>query len=172
MNTTLYVIDTSYLIEIAGCGRDSQPKASAVVRARFIKAAKQGARFFVPLPCLFELGNHIADVDHIAERHRLAGWLCATVATCLRTARPWIITPTQSPEDVLPPLLERFVPLASKQQIGLVDAFTVDEAKRLKVSYGTLKNSVHIWTNDGPLKKLEPDAEPDPYLWKSDGSPR
>ncbi len=71
-----------------------------------------------------------------------------------------------------PPLLQRFLPLASKQRIGLVDAFTAEEAARLKQSYGKLKSRVHIWTNDGALKKLEPDAEPDAYLWKADGSLR
>lgn len=172
MSTTLYVLDTSYLLEIAGCGRDSHPAASVEVRSRFAKAARKGGRFFVPLPCLFELGDHIADVRHDGERLKLATWLRATVATCLAKSEPWIITPTQKPEDVLPPLLERFVPLASKQQIGLVDAFAAEEAVRLKHSYGKLKSRVHIWTNDGRLKKLEPDEEDNPYLWNADGSRR
>lgn len=172
MSATLYVLDTSYLLEIAGCGRDSHPTARVEVRSRFSQAVKKGGRFFVPLPCLFELGDHIADVRHDAERLKLATWLCTTVATCLAKSEPWIITPTQKPEDVLPPLLERFVPLASKQRIGLVDAFTAEEATRLKQRYGELKSRVHIWTNDGPLKNLEPDAEFDPYLWNADGSRR
>ena len=172
MSATLFVLDTSYLIEIAGCGRDSHPAARKMVLARFKKAAAQGGRFFVPLPCVFELGNHIADVKHEADRLRLAQWLYGTVTSCLENSRPWTITPTQKPEEVLPSLMERFCPLASKQQIGLVDAFTIEEADRLKRNYANIKGRVHIWTNDGPLKKFEPDPEPNPYLWKSDGSPR
>ena len=68
--------------------------------------------------------------------------------------------------------MARFVPLAGKQQIGLVDAFTESEAKRLKAKFKELKSRVHIWTNDPPLKRLEPDTETDPYLWKADGTSR
>lgn len=172
MSTALYVVETSYLLEIAGCGRDSHPVARKEVITRFRIASKAGARFFVPLPCLFELGDHIAGVQHNADRLKLAQWLRATVATCLAKSEPWIITPTQSPEAILPQLLDRFVPLASKQKIGLVDAFAAEEAARLKQAYASRKGRVHIWTNDGPLKRLEPDPEPNPYLWRSDGSPR
>jgi hypothetical protein len=172
VSVVLYVLDTSYLIEIAGCGRDSHPTVSETVRARFRKALRQGGRFFVPLPCLFELGDHIADVKHDKERAKLAHWLHATVLSCLANSEPWLITPTQKPEEVLPPLMECFVPLATKQCIGLVDSFTAEEAMRLKARFRDIKGVVHIWTNDWPLKNLEPDREDDSYLWRSDGSPR
>lgn len=172
MSPTLYVIDTSYLLEIAGCGRDTHPVAKETVRKRFAHAARSGGRFFVPLPCLFELGDHIADVSHEVERTRLANWLFDTVTSCLSKSEPWSITPTQKPEDVLPALLARFKPLASKQRIGLVDTFTAEEADRLKAKFGSLKSRVHIWTNDMGLKKLEPDFEPDAYLWRADGTKR
>ena len=160
MSVTLYVLDTSYLIEIAGCGRESHAQVSKIVRERFGDRLRQGGRFFVPLPCLFELGDHIADVKHETERSRLAKWLQVTVEKSLAKSEPWLITPTQKPEDVLPPLMGRFVPLASKQGVGLVDSFTAQEAIRLKDRFQNLKSRVHIWTNDGALKKLEPDSEP------------
>jgi len=168
----IYVLDTSYLIEIANCGRDSSPVASAEVRKRFAKAAADGGRFFVPMPCLFELGDHISDVKHAGQREKLVKWLLDTVNESLEKGRPWQITPSGKPEDVLPPLLERFQPLANRYQVGLVDAFTLEEAIRLKESYSKMKAKVHIWTNDRDLKSNEPDKEADRYLWRSDGTSR
>ncbi len=172
MSVPSYVIDTSYLCEIAGCDGSSQPDASREVRKRFKKAISQGGRFFVPLPYLFELGDHIADVTHEGKRTKLAEWLCATVTQCLQKSEPWTITPAQNPAEVLPSLMARFVPLAGRQKIGLVDAFTESEARRLKANFKALKSRVHIWTNDTALKRLEPDGETDPYLWKSDDTAR
>ena len=166
MSATIYVLDTSYLIEVAGGGRDSHPVASAEVRRRLRIASSKGGRFFVPLPCLFELGDHIADVKHEQRRSELVSWLCSTVTKCLQDARPWTITPTQRPQEVLPSLMSRFRELANRESVGLVDAFTEAEAKRLKADFAGLKCRVHIWTNDEPLKRLEPDKEVNPYLWR------
>jgi hypothetical protein len=165
MSAIIYVIDTSYLLELFGCGRDSNKHASTEVRKRFKNANKAGGRFFVPLPCLFELGDHIADVGHNDLRKILAEKLVSTVKTSLATQKPWTITPTGSPENVLPKLLERFEPAAVKQKIGLVDTFTWDEAERLKVKLANCKARVHIWTNDRNLKGKEPDTETSPFLW-------
>src|SRR5208283_191140 len=113
----VYVIDTSYLVELFGCGRYSNKTASESVRERFKAANKAGGRFFVPLPCLFELGDHIADVGHDELRQKLADNLLKTVRSSLSTHEPWTITPTGPPEDILPSLLDRFVPLATKEKI-------------------------------------------------------
>lgn len=172
MSTTIYVLDTSYLIEIADCDGFSQPKAVAEVRKRLKNAAAKGARFFVPLPCLFELGNHIADVKHAVRRHELAQWLLSSVKNSLTKRTPWHITPTGNPESILPSLMDQFVPLAAKRSVGLVDTFTIAEAKRLKASHERTKLKVHIWTNDSDLKEHEPDKEVGAFLWKSDGTPR
>ncbi len=165
MSIAVYVIDTSYLVELFGCGRHSNEKASVSVRERFKAANKAGGRFFVPLPCLFELGDHIADVGHDELRQKLADNLLKTVQSSLNTTKPWTITPTGSPEDILPTLLERFVPLATKEKMGLVDTFTLNEALRLKQSLEAYKARIHIWTNDRSLKRKEPDSEANPYLW-------
>lgn len=165
MSATLYVIDTSYLIELFACGRDSNPKASTEVRRRFKQANAGGGRFYVPLPCLFELGDHIADVGHDEVRKKLVESLVLTVRSSLASCTPWTITPTGAPETVLPKLLERFAPVAIKQKIGLVDAFTWEESVRLKAKLSELKARVHIWTNDRNLKGKEPDSEANPYLW-------
>ena len=165
MNIAVYVIDTSYLIELFGCGRDSNAVASQTVRERFKSANKNGGRFFVPLPCLFELGNHIADVGHDGQRAQLAKNLVETVRDSLASNKPWTITPTGPPESILPALMERFGTLAAKQQIGLVDTFTLCEALRLKKSHEAYKARIHIWTNDRSLKGQEPDPEQNPYFW-------
>ncbi|MDD5139763.1 MAG: hypothetical protein PHY43_05815 [Verrucomicrobiales bacterium] len=165
MSIAVYVLDTSYLVELFGCGRSSNKTASDLVRERFKAANKSGGRFFVPLPCLFELGDHIADVGHDELRQKLAEKLLNTVELSLRTNEPWTITPAGPPEDILPALLHRFVPLAAKQKIGLVDTFTLSEALRLKQSLEGYKARIHIWTNDRNLKNQEPDSESKPYLW-------
>jgi len=165
MSIAVYVIDTSYLVELFGYGRFSDKTASRAVRVRFAAANRAGGRFFVPLPCLFELGNHIADVKHDGLREQLAGKLLNTVQESLKTRKPWTITPTGAPEDILPSLLERFVPLAANQKIGLVDSFTLSEALRLKQSLRQYRARIHIWTNDRALKRNEPDAELKPFHW-------
>jgi hypothetical protein len=165
MSTTIYVLDTSYLLEIFRCGRDSREDASDEVRKRFKQANKSGGRFFVPLPCLFELGDHVADVKNEELRKKIAENLVSTVKASLETKRPWTITPTGNPNDILPNLLERFVPVATRQKIGLVDTFTWSEAERLKKKHDNIKPRVHIWTNDRALKSKEPDPEPDPFQW-------
>ena len=165
MSIAVYVLDTSYLIELFACGRHSNPVASTAVRRLFKDANSRGGRFFVPLPCLFELGDHIADVGHDELRAKLARGLVETVKGCLRQNKPWTITPTGLPEDILPDLVDRFSSLASKQRIGLVDTFTASEATRLKNKFQNLKARVHIWTNDRTLKGMEPDKESNPYFW-------
>lgn len=165
MSAIIYVIDTSYLVELVGCGRASNKVASDEVRKRFKQANTAGGRFFVPLPCLFELGDHVADVKHDELRDKLVKELVSTVKSSLEFCKPWAITPTGSPETVLPKLMERFAPAAIKQSIGLVDAFTWDEALRLKSKFAEYKGIVHIWTNDRDLKGKEPDTEARPFLW-------
>lgn len=165
MSAIIYVVDTSYLLELFACGRDSNKEASDGVRKRFKQANAAGGRFFIPLPCLFELGDHIADVGHDELRKTLAEKLVSTVKSSLETQKPWTITPTGAPEVILPKLLERFAPAAAKQKIGLVDTFTWDEAERLKIKLANRKPRVHIWTNDRNLKGKEPDTEPNPFLW-------
>lgn len=169
--STIYVVDTSYLLELANCDGRCQPSAVKEVQKRFAIESNRGARFFVPLPCIFELGNHIAGVKNPSRRKHLVDWLVKTVKGSLEKKTPWFITPTKEPETILPTLMDTFSPLAAKRSVGLVDTFTMSEASRLKDSHKAFKSKVHIWTNDRALKDEEPDKEPNPYLWKSDGTP-
>jgi len=165
MSIAVYVIDTSYLVELFGCMRENDIKIPNVVKERFKVTNRAGGRFFVPLPCLFELGDHIADVRHDKKREKIASQLLATVESCLAKNQPWTITPTGPPEDILSELLKHFAPLASRERIGLVDTFTMCEALRLKGDLKSYKAKVHIWTNEQALKRKEPDSEPNPLFW-------
>jgi len=70
--TAIFVIDTSYLLELFEVPKSSDPQAVTEVRKRYAEAVEGSARLFVPLPCLLELANHIADVPQGDLRHRLA----------------------------------------------------------------------------------------------------
>lgn len=170
MSAIIVVIDTSYLFEIAGCDKESPAREK--VRAKFAEMLKRGGRFFVPLPCLLELGDHISKVKRQDERSERAKWLIKTVEGCLEKSVPWTITPTGTPTEILPALMARFEHRAVSQKIGMVDAFAAEEAKRLKSNFKGIKGRVHIWTNDENLKAEEPDQESGAYLWHSDGSPK
>ena len=116
---------------------------SGVVGLTHPSGQGRSARFVTDV--LVELGFVAQDrVDAAVAESRLAG---------------------KPPEEILPNLLARFVPLAAKHGIGLVDAFTLDEANRLKLSLRSHKARIHIWTNDRALKRHEPDKEAHPYLW-------
>lgn len=161
----LYVVDTSYLWELLNCGRDKKSPASKEVYARFQQAQRAHARLYVPLPCLFELANHISKVKHGTRRKKLAEWLFATVTESLEASVPWIITPADNPKMILPKLIQAFRAQRGKTWFGLVDVFAGSEAHRLKADYSDRKAKVHIWTNDRALKGQEPDHEPNPFHW-------
>lgn len=165
MSTRIIILDTSYLIELVGCGRDSNPAASKTVKSMFKSANRKRARFFVPLPVLFELGDHIADVAHHQRRSELTSWLVGTVGSCIAKSLPFTITPADNPGEILPKLMARFKTDCPKVGTGLVDCFTAMEAHRLKSRIHAIKPTVHIWTNDRPLKSREPDPESNPFLW-------
>ena len=165
MTPPLYVVDTSYLWELVKCGRETESPASKKVRALFKRELAAHARLYVPLPCLFELGNHISMVKHAARRKDLADWLFNRVAESLVESVPWIITPTGDPKAILPELLQAFRGQGGKKWFGMVDLFAASAASRLKKDYSDRKAKVHIWTNDRALKGQEPDHEANPFHW-------
>ena len=73
MMKCIYVVDTNYLLELFSVPKSSSETAIIEVKKRFKNAAENGALFMVPLPCIFELGNHIADVDDGNIRYNLVG---------------------------------------------------------------------------------------------------
>jgi hypothetical protein len=164
MTNRVYVVDTSYLLELFRVDNFSTEKALAEVTARFKDAFQRAYPIYVPLPCLFELGNHIADVPDGGRRSALAKKLCDTIKTGFEEGTPWTILPSVSLNQIQP-LLDAFSSEWAKRKIGVTDAFTIEEARKLKNKYSaTLGYAVHIWTKDHALKAQEPDAEPNPFV--------
>jgi hypothetical protein len=161
----IYVVDTSYLLELLSVPRSYTERAKQEVKRRFKEATEQGALFFVALPCVFEVGNHIVDVDDGNKRFELANRFAETIAQCIETSRPWTISPSIERRD-LPDLFKAYAVDYAKQKIGLTDACTIAEAKRLKAKYSaSLGYLVHIWSKDRALKAHEPDHEPNPFVF-------
>jgi len=49
----IYVVDTSYLLELFRVPKDSTDESHAKVKSKFSEANERGDRLYVPLPVLF-----------------------------------------------------------------------------------------------------------------------
>lgn len=160
----VYVIDTSYLLEIFAVPGHSTKEARAEIRSRIAAAAKSGARLYVTVPSIYELANHISQVPNGNARRSLAEQVRDTVLSSLDDGTPWTIIPSQQ-SNTFKNLIVSFVEHHVIQGIDLSDSTLIDEARRLKnVRYRERGWPVHIWTKDRKLKALEPDNEPRAYL--------
>ena len=160
----VYVIDTSYLLDLFAVPGHSTKEATDEIRSRFAAAAKSGARLYVPVPSIYELANHISHVSNGNERLSLAKTVQKDVLSSLDEGRPWTIIPSQQ-LDTFKKLIVSFVDDHVIQRIGLSDSTLIDEARRLKdTTYRGPGWPVHIWTKDKTLKAREPDNEPRAYL--------
>ncbi len=160
----VYVIDTSYLLEIFAVPSHSTKEARDEIKNRIAAAAKNGARLYVTVPSIYELANHISHVSNGNARRLLAKQMRDTVLSSLDQGTPWTIIPSQQ-LDTFRNLIVSFIDNHVIQGIGLSDSTLIDEARRLKnTTYRGPSWRVHIWTKDKNLKALEPDNEPDAYL--------
>ena len=160
----VYVIDTSYLLELFAVPGHSTKEARDDIKSRIAAAAKSGARLYVTVPCIYELANHIADVSNGNARRSLAEQVRDTVLSSLDQGTPWTIIPSQQ-LDTFKKLIVSFVDEHVIQRIDLSDSTLIDEVRRLKRDiYQRRGSPVHIWTKDRKLKVYEPDSEPDAYL--------
>ena len=160
----VYVIDTSYLLELYAVPRCSTPEAIDEIRRRFDDAVRQNARLYVTVPSIYELANHIADVSNGKARWSLAKKLRDDILSSLDEGVPWTIIPSQQ-LSALKKLIASFVDNHVLACIGLSDSTLIDEADRLKrTTYRGSAWRVHIWTKDEELKAREPDNEPHAYL--------
>lgn len=168
MSQRACVLDTSYLLELYGVPGFSDVAAKVEIRSRFAAANREGVIFFVPLPCLLELANHVADCRGGALREKLLRLLADDVRTSRSGKGPWTVTPADL--DVLDQLVDslpdELARTGRKQRgFGLTDAYTAHEAARLKQrerDRGTGR-CIHIWTRDRALKAREPDPEGNPF---------
>lgn len=159
---TIFVVDTSYLLELFAVPNFSTPESVDAVKEKFRLAIESRHQIVVPLGCIYELANHIADVPDGNIRNRLAAQLSDAVSRSLKTSQPWLIIPPDKLESFLPELLKTFSTDYVAQKLSLTDTATILEALRLKEKYTTLCK-VHIWTKDVTLKAREPDAEEEPF---------
>lgn len=155
----VFIIDTSYLLELFGIPGHSTPEAVSLIEKRYDQALRDKHRLVVPQPCIFELGNHLAQVKNGYYRKQLANILLNVIEESVVTEKPWTITPVGGVE-FLPTLFKEFTQNYVVQSVGLVDTFIIQEAKRLKSS----QTLVHIWTKDWALKANEPDREEEAFL--------
>ena len=158
--TSIFVLDTSYLLELYSVPGFSDPVLSKRLRKRI--ASEDTARFHVPAGCLYKLCDHIADVPDGNRRHQLARQIATDVESSVSRAVPWLISPSQG-LDVFVRFVRTFASDPSRLKIGLTNSDVVEIATALKGKYGASANyRVHIWTRNRSLKAHEPDAEPDP----------
>lgn len=160
----VYVVDTSYLLELYAVPTFSEKAAIAAVRERFRMASEARNALLVPFACLWETGNHIATIRDPASRTRWAELLKNEVANALSPARqgPYVVVGAP-PLEQLDALLARWADKHVRDGRGLVDAATVETACQQKLKY-TTQRRVHIWTRDRALKNMEPDQESDPFV--------
>ncbi len=182
----IYVIDTSYLLELFQVPTFSDTRGIEEVTNRIRAATSRRAILVVPIPCLFELIDHIHDISDGTVRRRLAGQVLESVRKSVEKQKPWLLTP--SPGEDFPSFFlsacESFakeyaaqgigltgfgtccalVYSHAAQGIGLTDCYAVLEAKRLREKYPADAYKVHIWTKDKKLKAREPDSEENPFV--------
>jgi hypothetical protein len=173
------VIDTSYLLDLYGIPGSSKSnkvdqEAQDEITQRFENAIHNKDLLFVPLPCIFEVGNHIAKA-YKKDQRKLAELFLTLIDSSVKEGVPWVITPTKDDIKFLLDefLLELFKTFATeyagknikkegkRESIGLTDAFIIAEANRLKDKFQG--RQVHIWTKEELLKDYEPDTEENPY---------
>ena len=166
------MLDTGYLDELFRVPGYFDEAAAQTIAGRCATAIGQGDRLYVPVPVVYELGNHIASVQDGGRRIALAGKLSETIAQSVKSASPWIITPSSDAQTVagyqktLSDAVTSFRDAFAASQIGLTDISVLDEARRLSSgSHGrSLGFVTHIWTRDAQLKAYEPDREDNPFV--------
>ena len=160
----VYLIDTSYLLELYAIPGKSSQDASVEIRERFHNAGVCGSRLYVTVPSIFELAKHIVRIPDGDQRRHYAVHMKNDVLSGLKSGDPWNVIPSRE-FDALGDLVSSFVENYIHDGIDLTDSTLIDEARRLKQErYGGSQWRVHIWTKDGNLKAREPDVEQDAYL--------
>ena len=164
MNPPVYLIDTSYLLELFAVPGCSTKAAVAEIKRRVSDAARKDARMYVTVPCVYELASHISDVPDGNLRVSLAGKMRDSVLSSIDDSMPWTVLPSRA-SRWLREAVAGFADTHVHEGIDLTDGTLIDEARRLKqTTYRGPGWRVHIWTKDRKLKAREPDTEPDAFL--------
>jgi predicted nucleic acid-binding protein len=157
----LIIVDTGYWLELFKVPGKFNEKAHNEIIKRFQKAIKQNARFYWPLPSVYETANLMAQVANGNHRTALVKKLYDKIAESFEPNSILTITPAcECEQQKLLAFLGEFSNTYVPQKVGLVDAAIIYEARRLK----NKNNQVHIWTVDQDVKSHEPDAEKNPFV--------
>jgi len=151
----LIVVDTSYWVELLKIPKRFSEEKHLAIREKFAWAVERKATLYFPLPCVYELANHIAHVRDGTARRNLAEHLYQTVTNNTSI----LVTPACAVNE-LSVFIEHFKDEYVTQGIGLADAAVIDAARHLK----NPNNQVHIWTLETAIKAREPDEEPAPLV--------
>lgn len=158
--TRVFVLDTSYLAELYSVPGFSDAAFSRALKNRMEREV--GARFHVPVGCLYKLCDHIADVGDGNRRHQLARQVAVDVKSSIGRSMPWLMSPATG-LDGIAEFVQRFAFNPEHLKIGLTNSEVIEIANALKRKYGTdHAYRVHIWTRNRRLKAHEPDPEPEP----------
>jgi hypothetical protein len=166
MSNRIFVVDTSYLLELYKIGGDWKEQSHITIKRKFGEEQEIGSQFYFPIPVLFEFANHIADADN---RYKFIQYFEGLIHQCLDDDLPFFITPCSNAESIndfildLRIIINRFNKEFVYQQLDLADSSIIAEAIRLKKQY-KLSCEIHIWTKHQKLKAYEPDTEPHAFV--------
>lgn len=160
----IIVLDTSFLIEFFEIPVDSKRDYHVAAVELFRDAIQNNYDIYCPLSVLYELANHIVDINSNDAQRRIASNFTETVLSAWREKIPFTIIPgeieTSDYHDLgrLPELCADYG-RNIRQGLGLTDCTIVDAASKLKSSYISRQRRwpAHIWSLHRALKALEPD---------------
>jgi len=136
------IIDTSVLVELLGVpgyeARHDECVADFELRARAPES------FLLPLPVLFETGNHVAQIPDGRLRRAWAERLVSFARPALSGESPFTLTPAPLIPDVISWLAD-FADYAMKK-VGLVDRSLIDLFERQRALMRS--GRVYIWSRD------------------------
>lgn len=159
MSKRIFVIDTSYLLELYKVGKDWKQENHEIVLNGFNEENGKGSSFYFPIPVLFEFANHIADASN---RQIIIKSFKKLIDACLDEDTSYFITPCSSAESVkgfiqdLCNIMDTFKDEFVYQGLGLTDASIISEANRLQNQYKSCE--VYIWTLHKALKAHSPNS--------------
>jgi hypothetical protein len=161
----IFVIDTGYLLEFFRVPKHSKDAHVSEVRKRHQQAIDNKDRLYVPITCIFELANHIAQIDDGNIRRKTVSSLLEYIKKSIESDSPWNIVPFEEGlKTYFVPLIQEFSEYYVQINISLTDTTVIREAIRLKEKYKKSGYLVHIWTKDKSLKAYEPDTEENPFI--------
>lgn len=160
----IIVLDTSFLIEFFKIPVDSNANLHEQAVTLFEEAIINKYDIYCPLSVLYELANHIVDINHHLQQREIAANFTRTILQAWEEEIPFTIIPGNiehsNYHDLarLPELCAEYEQTI-RQGLGLTDCTIIDAARKLKQSYTSRQKRwpAHIWSLHRVLKALEPD---------------